>query len=44
MPMKTPPHPGLSVRFDSLARLGLSLTEATRRPGVSRKLARDISI
>lgn len=37
MPMKTPPHPGLSVRHDCLEPLGLSVTEAARRLGVSRK-------
>jgi len=37
MPMKNPPHPGLSVRHDCLAPLGLSVTEAARKLGVSRK-------
>ena len=37
MPMKSPPHPGLSVRYDYLEPLGLSVTEASRRLGVSRK-------
>lgn len=37
MPMKNPPHPGLSVREDCLAPLGLSVTEAAKRLGVSRK-------
>ena len=37
MPMKIPPHPGLSVRHDCLEPLGLSVTEAARRLGVSRK-------
>ena len=37
MPMKNPPHPGLSVRYDCLEPLGLSVTEAARRLGVSRK-------
>jgi len=35
--MKNPPHPGLSVRHDCLAPLGLSVTEAARKLGVSRK-------
>ena len=35
--MKNPPHPGLSVRHDCLEPLGLSVTEAARRLGVSRK-------
>ena len=37
MVMKNPPHPGLSVRYDCLEPLGLSVTEAARRLGVSRK-------
>ena len=37
MAMKNPPHPGLSVRHDCLDPLGLSITEAARRLGVSRK-------
>ena len=35
--MKNPPHPGLSIRYDCLEPLGLSVTEAARRLGVSRK-------
>ena len=30
MPMKNPPHPGLSVRHDCLEPLGLTVTEAAR--------------
>ena len=37
MPMKNPPHPGLSIRHDCLEPLGMSVTEAARRLGVSRK-------
>ena len=37
MPMKSPPHPGLSVRHDCLEPLGLSVTEAAQKLGVSRK-------
>ena len=37
MSMKMPPHPGLSVRHDCLEPLGLSVTEAAKRLGVSRK-------
>ena len=37
MPMKNPPHPGLSIRHDCMEPLGLSVTEAARRLGVSRK-------
>ena len=37
MPMKNPPHPGLSVRHDCLEPLGLSVTEAARHLRVSRK-------
>jgi antitoxin HigA-1 len=42
MAMKSPPHPGLSVRHDCLAPLGLSITEAARRLGVSRKQLSDL--
>lgn len=42
MTMKNPPHPGLSVRHDCLEPLGLSVTEAARRLGVSRKRLSDI--
>ena len=34
--MKNPPHPGLSVRHDCLGPLGLSVTEAAKKLGVSR--------
>ena len=37
MPMKNPPHPGPSIQHDCLEPLGLSVTEAARRLGVSRK-------
>ena len=37
VPMNNPPHPGLSVRHDCLEPLGLTVTEAARRLGVSRK-------
>ena len=37
MPMKNPPHPGLSIRHDCLEPPGMSVTEAARRLGVSRK-------
>ena len=42
MPMKNPPHPGLSVRHDCLEPLGLSATDAARKLGVSRKQLSDI--
>ena len=42
MPMKSPPHPGLSVRRDCLEPLGLSVTEGARKLGVSRKQLSDI--
>ena len=35
--MKNPPHPGLSVRHDCLEPFGLSVTEAARKLGASRK-------
>ncbi len=40
--MKDPPHPGLSVRQLCLEPLGLSVTEAAKRLGVSRKQLSDI--
>ena len=42
MPMKNPPHPGLSVRHDCLGPLGLSVTEAAKNLGVSRKQLSDV--
>ena len=42
MAMKKPSHPGLSVRHDCLEPLGLSVTEAARKLGVSRKQLSDI--
>ena len=42
MPMMNPPHPGLSVRHDCLEPLGLSVTEAAYKLGVSRKQLSDI--
>jgi addiction module HigA family antidote len=42
MPMKSPPHPGLSVRHDCLEPHGLTVTEAARKLGVSRKQLSDI--
>lgn len=40
--MKNPPHPGLSVRHDCLEPLALSITEAAKCLGVSRKQLSDI--
>ncbi len=37
MPMKNPPHPGLSVLHDCLEPLGLSVAEGARKLGVSQK-------
>jgi antitoxin HigA-1 len=37
MAMKNPPHPGLSVRHDCLEPLGLSVSAAAGKLGVSRK-------
>lgn len=37
MPMLNPPHPGLSVRYDCLEPLGLSITAGARVLGVSRQ-------
>ena len=35
--MKNPPHPGLSIRHDCLEPLGLTVTEAAKKLGISRK-------
>src|SRR3990167_3620476 len=37
MPMKSPPHPGLSVRHDCLEPLGLTVTEGAKVLGVTRQ-------
>ncbi|MEX5216036.1 MAG: HigA family addiction module antitoxin [Nitrospiraceae bacterium] len=37
MRMKNPPHPGLSVRYDCLEPLGLSVAEGARALGVTRQ-------
>ena len=42
MAMKHPPHPGLSVRHDCLEPLGLTVSEAAKRLGVSRKQLSDV--
>lgn len=42
MAMKNPPHPGLSVRHDCLEPLGLTVSEAAKRLGVSRKQLSDL--
>ncbi len=37
MPMKNPPHPGLSVRLDCLEASGLTVTEGAAVLGVTRQ-------
>jgi addiction module HigA family antidote len=37
MPMKNPPHPGESVRYDCLEPLGLSVTDGAKALGVTRQ-------
>jgi len=37
MAMKEPPHPGLSVRYDCLDALGISVTEGAKILGVTRQ-------
>jgi addiction module HigA family antidote len=37
MRMKTPPHPGQSVRYDCLEPLGLSVSEGAKVLGVTRQ-------
>lgn len=40
--MKNPPHPGLSIRYDCLEPLELSVAEAAAHLGVSRKHLSDV--
>ena len=42
MAMKNPPHPGLSIRHDCLEPLGLSVTTAAKKLGISRKQLSDV--
>lgn len=42
MAMKNPPHPGMSIRYDCLEPLGLSVTDAAERLGISRKHLSDV--
>ncbi len=42
MPMNNPPPPGLSIRYDCLEPLGLSVTDAAAHLGVSRKHLSDV--
>ena len=42
MPMKNPPHPGLSIRHDCLEPLGMNITDAAAHLGVSRKHLSDV--
>jgi len=37
MPMKNPPHPGLSIKLDCLEPLGLTVTEGAKVLGVTRQ-------
>ena len=37
MPMKNPPHPGETVRYDCLEPLGLTVTEGAKALGVTRQ-------
>ena len=42
MPMKNPPHPGLSVKQDCLDPLGLTVTAASKLLGVTRQTLNDL--
>jgi addiction module HigA family antidote len=42
MAMKEPPHPGLSVRFDCLEPLGITVTEGAKALGVTRQALNNI--
>ena len=43
MPMRDPPHPGLSVRHDCLEPLNLTVTEAAPTPGIVLQSAYDLA-
>ena len=42
--MKNPPHPGLTVRHDCLAELGLSIAQGAKVLGVTRQALNNIVI
>lgn len=42
MPMKNPPHPGLSVKYDCLEPLRLTVTKGAEVLGVSRQTLNDL--
>lgn len=42
MPMKDPPHPGESIRYDCMEPLGLTITQTAKHLGVSRKQLSDV--
>ncbi len=42
MAMKEPPHPGLSIRYDCLEPLGLSVTEAAKVLEVTRQALNNV--
>ena len=42
MTMKSPPHPGLSVKHDCLDPLGLTVTAAAKLLGVTRQTLNDL--
>lgn len=42
MVMKSPPHPGLSLRYDCLEPLGLTVTEGAKVLGVSRQALNNV--
>jgi addiction module HigA family antidote len=42
MPMKNPPHPGEHLRYDYLEPLGLSVTAAAQKLGVTRQAVNNL--
>ena len=42
MPMKNPPHPGLTIRHDCIEALGLSVTQTAGALGVTRQALNNI--
>jgi antitoxin HigA-1 len=43
MPMKNPPHPGVSVRINCLEPLGLSIADAAKVLGVTRQALNNLA-
>jgi len=42
MPMKNPPHPGLTIRHACIEALGMSITQAAKALGVTRQALNNV--